>query len=190
MKISIKVVVLCLTSFFAFAANAAPPPMPELPMVNGRICYTDVVEVDSTLSKADLYEKAKNWFKKSHRPLDYSIQVSDAERGVIIGKARTKVYHRALGDDYPSGYINYTFSIHVKDGKYKYEITDFHHTGSGNIPSYGACEAMINTTQKTWGMSNQKTYDYYFFVMNDNIVFLIKDLNNAMTPSGIGNDDW
>lgn len=123
--------------------------------------------------------------------------MEDKESGKIVGKALMQVYHKALGSNFKSGHINYTISLYLKDGRYKYEITKFYHTGQyvgdGNsIPDYGACEDMINTTKKTMGISYQKTFNYYLTQMDENAKDLITDLKNSMNTksSGKKNDDW
>lgn len=168
---------------------------PNIPIVNDRICYTEVVAVDSVLTKSDLYTRVRQWFAKNYKSANSVIQMDDKDAGVIVGKALMQVYHKGLGLIFESGYINYTVSVYVKDGRYKYEITDFYHTGQritkGSIPDYGACEDMINTTRKEMGFSYQKTFDFYLKQMQDKILLLVADLNNIMKqpPQSIG-DDW
>jgi hypothetical protein len=172
---------------------------PILPIdsLTGKITYSEVVYVDSLANKQELFSRVREWFAKAYQSSTNVIQMEDKERGKIIGKALMQVYHKALGSNYPSGYINYTISIYVKDGRYKYEVTDFHHTGQlvsgGNrIPDYGICEKMINTTDKTMGISYQKTYNYYLYQMDNNIKDLISDLKSAMMTktTNTKNDDW
>jgi hypothetical protein len=123
--------------------------------------------------------------------------MEDKDLGKIIGKALIQVYHKTLGTTYSGGYINYTIAIYTKDGRYKYEITDFHHTGQyvgggSSVPDYGICEKMINTTDKTMGVSYQKIYNQYLSQMDSNIRNLIADLNDAMSAKAIKptDNDW
>ena len=172
---------------------------PKLPIdsLTSKITYSEVIYVDSLANKQELFSRAKEWFAKAYKSSTNVIQMEDKESGKIIGKALMQVYHKAFGSNYPSGYINYTISIYIKDGRYKYEVTDFHHTGQlvsgGNrIPDYGVCEKMINTTDKTMGISHQKTYNYYLFQMDNNIKDLLSDLKSAMTTkeTNTKKDDW
>ena len=172
---------------------------PKLPIDNltNKITYSEVVYVDSLANKEELFSRAREWFAKAYKSSTNVIQMEDKESGKIVGKALMKVYHKALGSNYPSGYINYTISIYLKDGRYKYEVTTFHHTGQlvsgGNrIPDYGICENMINTTDKTMGMSYQKTYNYYLYQMDNNIKELISDLKASMTTKATNTkkEDW
>jgi len=172
---------------------------PNLPIDSEtkKINYSEVVFLDSSITKQELFSRAREWFAKAYKSSLNVVQMEDKESGKIIGKALMQVYHKALGANYPSGYINYTISIYLKDGRYKYEITNFYHsgeyTGSGNkIPDYGACEEMINTTKKTMGISYQKTFNYYLFQMDRDIKVLISDLKSSMIKNVVATnkDNW
>ncbi len=175
---------------------------PKLPISsNGNIIYSEVVYVDSIINKQILFSNAREWFAKTYKSSTDVIQMEDKESGKIVGKALMLVYHKAFGSNYPSGYINYTISLYIKDGRYKYEITNFYHTGQyvsaggtaygSVIPDYGSCDKMINTTDKVMGMSYQKTYNYYLYQMDNNIKDLILNLKENMKVStNIKKDEW
>jgi hypothetical protein len=136
---------------------------PILPIdsATSKITYSEVVFVDSLTNKNELFLRAREWFAKTYKSSMNVIQMEDKENGKIVGKASMQVYHKLGGSNYPSGYINYTIFVYIKDGRYKYEITDFHHTGQyvseGTISDYGVCEKMINTNDRTMGVSNQNS---------------------------------
>ncbi|MFN4811913.1 MAG: DUF4468 domain-containing protein, partial [Bacteroidota bacterium] len=91
---------------------------PSLPIDSStsKITYSEVVYFDSLANKQELFSRAREWFAKAYKSSTNVIQMEDKESGKIIGKALMQVYHRALGSDQPSGYINYTISIYIKDG--------------------------------------------------------------------------
>ena len=154
-----------------------------------KITYSDVVYVDSLATKQELFSRAREWFAKAYKSSTNVIQMEDKERGTIIGKALMQVYYK----EFPYGYINYTISIYIKDGRYKYEFTDFHHTGQGrDVPDFGICEKMIKTSDKYMGISYQKYYNYCLYHMDNNIKNLISDLKSAMTKKATNSkkDDW
>ena len=195
MKSLLTVLVVSLLSVVTFAQKETP----NLPIdsTTKMITYTEVVHVDTSINKLESYSRAREWFAKQYKSSTNVIQMDDKESGKIVGKALMQVYHRALGSNHPSGYINYTISIYLKDGRYKYEITNFYHTGQyvgdGNrIDDYGPCEDMIHTKKKIMGMSYQKTFNYYLLQLDDNIKLLIVSLKNSMNTKAIDNDkkDW
>jgi hypothetical protein len=196
MKKLLFVNVITILSFVSLFGQNETPSLP-IDSLTGKITYTEVVVVDSLSNKQELFSRAREWFAKAYKSSTNVIQMEDKESGKIVGKALMQVYHKALGSNFPSGYINYTISIYIKDGKYKYEIIDFYHTGQlisgGNrIPDYGICEKMINTKDKVMGMSYQKTYNYYLFQMNNNVINLITDLKSSMKTktTNTKKDDW
>ena len=180
---------------FILSEAYAQSEIPLLPIDSGtgKITYSDIVYVDSLVKKQELFLRAREWFAKTYKSSTNVIQMEDKESGEIIGKALMKVYHKALGTYYPSGHINYTISIYLKEGKYRYEITHFYHTGQitshgATIPDYGSCENMINTTDRTMGISHQKMYNYYLEQMDDKTKALIADLKVAMASGK--KSDW
>ncbi|MDZ4806788.1 MAG: DUF4468 domain-containing protein [Bacteroidota bacterium] len=191
--------ILTIFATFLLTVNAnAQKETPNLPIdtITKMITYTEVVNVDTSLSKQELYSRAREWFAKVYNSSQNVIQMDDKESGKIVGKALTQVYHKALGSNYPSGYINYTISIYLKDGRYKYEISNFHHTGqlvsAGRIDDYGPCEEMIKTKKKTMGMSYQKTFNYYLLQLDTKTNSLIEDLKASMSSTALNNkkNDW
>ena len=172
---------LVLFLVFSFMLSFGQKETPKLPIDSNtnKITYSEVVTVDSLTSKQELYSRAREWFAKTYNSSKEVLQMEEKESGKILGKALIQVYYKMLGMDHEHGYINYTITIAVKDGKYKYEITDLHHKGQfvqdGMSPSYGLCENMINS-----GTSRQKLYNYCLYVADRDIKNLIIDLKSSM----------
>jgi Domain of unknown function (DUF4468) with TBP-like fold len=80
-----------------------------LPLKNGKVTYSGVIQVDS-LSQEEIYARARSW-------LAYNYEYSKLDdKGELINK----------------GYFQYgiyrvwnTITIKIKSGRYKYEISDF-----------------------------------------------------------------
>lgn len=184
------------TIFNTFGQKNTRETPPDFPMdsTTGKITYTEVVKVDSTATKDELYSRAREWFAKAYKSSTNVIQMEDKESGKIVGKALTQVFYQAMKSNYSGGYFHYTISIYIKDGRYKYEVTDFYHTGqaSPHVPDYGTAESMINSKDKTMGIAMQKYYNYYLYQLDIDIRGLIADLKAAMTTkaSGAKSDDW
>lgn len=184
--------IIVLITSFAYGQKEAP----ELPIDSStkRITYSEVVLVDSLVSKQELYSRAREWFAKAYNSANNVIQMEDNVNGKIIGKALVPVKLKVLGTVYDAGSIHYTISLYLKDGRYKYEITDFYHTGNSlkNIEDYGACENMINSDYKVSGVSQKKNFNGYLFQMDNNVKDLISDLKASMTTKTINTtkDDW
>lgn len=94
-------------------------PYEEMLPVNesGLIEYTEVVELNGTAD--DLYSAAREWFSKSYNSAEDVLQMDDRQSGKLIGRAFQQIYSSTLGEK-----LYYTISVFVKDGRYKYSITE------------------------------------------------------------------
>lgn len=110
------------------------------------LTYTEVVQVDS-VSKSQLYNRAKLWFATAYNSANDVLQISNKEEGAIIGKAIMKYNPNVFrASEQTKGSIKYTIKIFVKEGRYKYEITGFIHDPYGN--QYGKSSMGLITTDK------------------------------------------
>lgn len=172
-----KILLICL--IFSSKAFAQLPVDSNTHLVT----YSGIVTVNGT--QEELYSRAREWFAKTYNSAQNVIQMDSKDK--IVGKALMQAYYK--GGDY--GYINYTISLYLKDGKYKYEISNFYHTGEAvvgsyvGIPDYGTCEEMMNEKNK----HAQKVGYALITQLDENIKSLIADLelnmNNKVTAK-----DW
>lgn len=158
------------------AADAAGLPIDP---VTKLITYQGVVEVPG-VSKADLYTRAYAWVAKAYRSANDVVQMNDKEAGQLVAKGNMRVTARALGMDMDAGIIRHTLSIYVKDGKYKYVLTNLTHEDSRpKAASVGPLEQEnlpFGMSKKVWAnMKDQANRDAYR---------LVAELQAAMTLKG------
>jgi len=111
-----------------------------------KLTYSEVVQTDS-ISQNELYNRAKLWFATTYNSANDVLQMDNKEEGQLIGKAILKYNPNVLsGSEQTKGNINYTIKIFVKNGRYKYEITDFIHDPYGN--QYGKYSMGVITTSE------------------------------------------
>ncbi|MCK0199126.1 DUF4468 domain-containing protein [Ornithobacterium rhinotracheale] len=90
--------------------------------------FTKVVEVPG-VSKENLYNRAKLWVSDNFKKAEYVVDVDDKENGLIICKSNYLFESKSItGGDTARGRVTFTLKMFFKDGKYKYEITDFVHS--------------------------------------------------------------
>lgn len=102
------------------------------------ISFSGVVKVDS-ISKDDLYIRARDWFNGNFKDSKAVLQIQDKEAGEISGKGVFTTYYKHSNLGVQNGYdqnFGFKVTIWVKDGRYKYELSNFDNYYSGN--SYGA----------------------------------------------------
>jgi len=100
-----------------------------VPVKNGTIYYENVVKANENFSKADLFEKAKQWIAENFTSSRvYSpIQYENEKNGILI-------VNIGLGNISPEKYnylyenINCSLKIQVQNGKYKYTFSKFKST--------------------------------------------------------------
>ena len=144
------------------------------------ITYEGVVEVPG-VSKADLYLRAHAWVAKTYRSANDVIQMQDKEAGQLIIKGVSRVSSR--GNSF--GIVRHTLTIYVKDGRYKYVLSDLTHDASGapNIYSAGPLEQAEGRLFAV-NMGAKKPWEDIKAQANHNARSLVADLQLAMTLKG------
>lgn len=138
-----------------------------------KITYSEVVDVNGA-NKDVLYSRAKNL-----NMVRENVKVDNKTDGTYSYKGQLKVTYPApqVGMKH-NGVVNYVVTVFVKDGKYKYTITDFIHQSDkgnggkleGKLPE---CNKYV-LTQAGWGEIKKQT--------NDNMEILIKNIKLNMDP--------
>lgn len=93
----------------------------------GKVSYTEIVIVDSSLTKEILYKNAREWAAKAFVSVQNVIQMDDKEGGTLILKGLIKTGICNVAVIGPSDYVAFTMSIYTKNGRYKYLIADLYH---------------------------------------------------------------
>jgi hypothetical protein len=167
--------------------------------VDTSITYTKVIFVDSSLTSADLFARAKAWFATTYRSGKDVIQMEDKENGVLIGKGAFQYTSDIYwGSEGTKGWIYYSITIQVKEGRYKYELTNFIHEGNpfnsggqlsfGLITSSQECTSVIRGTSRSW---RNKVWNDIKTDLNYNAQLIIGSLLVDMNkPVNKKTSDW
>lgn len=143
-----------------------------LPLVDGKVDYTEIVQLDSNYKKNDLYLNAKKFFIDVFNSGKDVIQMEDKEAGLVIGKGYLSVnYRNSFLYTFPTR-IWHTIKISIKDGKYKYEITDmsyFYHVTADQYSRGADVEGSLENFPKH---NQDKTYRDIDVEMKDEIAKL------------------
>jgi len=144
MKKVLLSVLFTSVSIFASAQNLPVDPETK------KITYTEVVETPG-IKQNDLYSRAQTWFAKTYGSSKSVLEIQDKENGKLMGKGITEVSFKnpPMGTRY-GGIVRYTISVLVKDGKYKYSISDLFHEG-GTDTQITACGALENEKKPKGG---------------------------------------
>lgn len=139
------------------------------------LTFSEVVQVEG-VSAGELFNKAKKWYVIAFKSSKDVIQLESKEDGVIIGKGSFTFKGKAFTSGTNStGPVYFTLKVEVKDGKYKYEITDFKHYSLGLV-----------LKDEPKGMTKVAKRDVWKDC-NKQAAFIISDLKEAMNKS---DEEW
>lgn len=107
------------------------------------LIFTEIVKVDSSISKNILYERARAWLNDKFKNYKEVSQIQDKEsgelsvKGILYTHYLKNVFGESLSN-FPC-YVRFKLTIWVKDGRYKYEFSDFNDEciGQGSYSSLG-----------------------------------------------------
>ncbi|GAB3239720.1 hypothetical protein GCM10027346_33210 [Hymenobacter seoulensis] len=143
MKQYLLVAAFLLTTHFTYAQHVLPVrPLPIVPVDSStqRISYRGKVAAPDLLA-AELYGRAQEWVALQFEQYESVIQLADAGRGVLIGKAMTTASAPALrNQDAKQFNLLFRFSLRIQAGVLHYEFTDI------SYPDYPATSAIGNSS--------------------------------------------
>ena len=157
--------------------------------------YTEVVKIsDSSKTAKQLYASAKMWFTKSFKNPKDVLALDDSDNSILVGKGTMRYNSKIfMGSGARQGFISFDVNIACKDGRYKYEIGNFQHTG--NNSNYGIIttdEQLPTMTSWNTGPENfrKKVTKEIKDMIDENIKPLIDLLKAEMDKKPISKEDW
>ena len=161
-----------LLSAIIFCSKGQEKLFDILPLTDGIVTYSEVVQIEE-VNKDELYLRAKKWFVTTFNSAKDVIQLDDKENGEIIGKGSFRIPFYSINP-----VINHTLTILVKDGRFKYVITDLiYNDDQGNKSSIENCTYITNSAKK-------KLYPKIDEEINSLIISLKNDMKTKQT------DNW
>jgi len=185
-----------------------------LPTVDGKIVFEGVVKTDSTLTKQEIYSRAREWLVNSFVSGKAVLQLDDKAEGKIMGDGRTKfTYVRDPGAVLVAMQefkYQFTIKIEVRDGRYKYQVYNFlidddltyyqgrviltrHFSFDDFYQRYkqgSAINFLGNNVQDSPASRQKAARDYkgILLLLNTRTDEIITSLNKALTSTGAGKD--
>ena len=150
---------------------------PEIPVDEStkKISYTKVVEATGT--KDELYKKAFTWFNNYYKNPSEVIREKDPTAGKILGKGRIKILNPAdkKGVQTMKGIVLYTLTCELKEGRFKYTVTDVNLKATSFYP----CEKWLDTESQTYS----QVYNFFLKQVDEEIKKTTENLVKAMTKT-------
>lgn len=179
---------LTILGLFTFSISSLIAQTLPFDTETGRIIFTEVVYInDSTRTKDELYSIAREWFAKSFKDSQNVLQMEDKAFGKLIGKGSAVIQKTSfLGESN----VDFTISIYLKDGRYKYVIADLNHVYPNGSVYGGALEddkpdcSGFTMMKKGWVQVKEQTESAINSLINDLIITMNKKTDNA------SDDEW
>ena len=173
------------------------PPIPDDPnkllsvlsMKEGRVYYEGVIAVDSATKDA-LYQRAKRWVVDAYKSAKDVIQLDDPDNGELVVKGKFKTYWQTTFLAGQDVYIAHTISISVKDGKYRYQMTDFVVSGYNPSSQYSAGGPWEQALEDCAKGRVQNTQRFFQEKVEPEIQETIGSLKQAMLQPISAKQDW
>ncbi|WP_321517443.1 DUF4468 domain-containing protein [uncultured Bacteroides sp.] len=143
-----------------------------LPVVKGKVYYSEIVPVKD-VSADKLYIRARSWVAKTFVNSQKVIQMENKEAHKLILKGSGVISNRGH-------YFFCTITIQAKDGRYRYEISDFIFQGlsDGFIPKI--IKQPFETYFKGCDCENKKNRLILITIKRNTEITIIQSLNKTM----------
>lgn len=178
MKKIIAFFALISVSLLTFAQKGMPIAVYSVPVdsITKKITYEGVVEVKG-LAAGDLYHRFADWFKSYYKNPTEVIRENDSTSFRIVGKPRFRLTNPPdkEGTRTDGGTEQYTITVIAKDGRFKYELTDFNWKQLSAFPS----ERWLDTKSQSYTVA----YNDYLQQTDKYVQDLIASLKKAVTEA-------
>jgi hypothetical protein len=136
------------------------------------ITYKEVVSETGT--KAEFFNRAIAWINKEYKNPTNATKVRDPQTGLIEIYHRIELFREVKGTQTLSGTVDYNFKLELKDGRYRYTITNFNLRQTSRYP----IERWQDKSDKQYVPGNED-----FLKQIDNFTRkLIESLKQGMKP--------
>jgi hypothetical protein len=164
------------------------------------LTFTKVLKFDSIFSKEQIFNSAQIWISKNFNSSLFVVEVKDKEAGILSCNGNVDYAPKGIANYTYNGIIEFSFSIFVKNGKLKYEFTNFKHKAINPTPrgvenSFGL---ILNTEkyegEKTnWGTTKALDQKNWTQIRTD-ILALIERIEKSLilevSKQEKSNNDW
>jgi len=155
------------------------------------LSYSEVIEV-SGVDKNELFIRGREWFNENFKSSKDVLQIMDKETGELAGKAYMVVdctFKLMVVRTVPAG-VYFQVNLWIKDGKYKYEISNFNVPGGENFSTLMVNLGVITTSNETTKIVHgvpakrlNETYSSIKASTEQQALLLIMNLKEKMSKS-------
>lgn len=148
------------------------------------ITYSAVPEV-ANVEAAELYDRAIGWIKGYYKNYAEKLRKSDRDAGEIEVFGRFPIFaydKKGVKTSSRQGLVQYTMTIRFRDGRYKYEVSQFNLKAS----SYQPLELWLDREHH-----EAQNHSYYLTDIDAEMTAMLKSMKEAIAaPPAENKDDW
>ncbi len=145
------------------------------------ITYKEVVTVEGT--QKELFNRAIEWVNTQYKNPTDATKVRNPATGLIDIIHRIEITNDDKGVSRPAGIVDYSMKLEMKDGRYRYTITNFNFKEVSRQP----IEVWMNKTDKAY----KPVWETYLKQVDEATRKLIETLREGMLPPAPKKaDDW
>lgn len=182
MKISfITIAILALfLSGVSLKAQVETPLMPVDPDTK-LITFKEVVQVPG--NPGELFNRAIEWINTQYKNAADATKVRNPQTGLIEIIHRIELTKEEKGLTRPAGIVDYSMKLEMKEGRYRYTITNFNYKDISRKP----IEFWMDKKDKAYNPE----WENYLKQVNDFTLKLIESLKKGMQPPAPKKpDEW
>jgi hypothetical protein len=151
-----------------------------------KLSFSEAIEV--TGDKNELFIRGREWFNENFKSAKDVLQIADKESGELAGKGIMSVVYvfKYMGERSYTADVSFQMNVWVKDGKYKYEMTNFMILGTNGNVDFGLITTSDETTKTTPGYSDKKMNEMYLSIKKGTEIksqTVIQDLKQKMSKT-------
>jgi uncharacterized protein with TBP-like fold DUF4468 len=181
--------------FVAWPALAEQGDAGPVPLV-----FAEVIEA-AGVPRDELYARAKVWFVAAFIDSKQILEVEDKTEGLLVGKGSIPYEPKMLRQMPLHGQIHFTLKVVVKDGRFRYELSNFTHRASETfVPGLGKVTqvdfGLITTSDEPpeskilYKKPKQKAWEEMKQMSNAVAIQLIASLRAGMQKNSKGSEEW
>jgi len=148
--------------------------IPQLPIDPDTKLITYKEVVTETGTKAEFFNRAIEWINKQYKNPADATKVRNPETGLIDIIHRIELTYEEKGLTRPAGTVDYSFKIELKEGRYRYTITNFTYRQASRVP----LEKWMDKKDKAYSPA----WDDYLKQVDEFTRKLIESLKLGMKP--------
>lgn len=176
-KIILPLLLLSFVTVKAQQNTATPPVDPDTKLIT----YKEVVTVTGT--PTELFNRAIEWVNKQYKNPTDATKVRNPATGLIEIIHRIELTRDDKGVSRPAGIVDYAMKLEIKDGRYRYTITNFNFKDVSRQP----IEKWMDKKDKAY----TPDWDNYLTQVDVATKKLIETLKQGMLPPAPKKtDEW